>query len=98
MTPCQSSPERFARAQGGAARVGIYIWRQPTSVAKVALGAGILVFTAVLALLIIPAMVVALFIFIAAAALLTLRALFSRPGTFLSHRDGRQNVRVIIHD
>jgi hypothetical protein len=93
---------RLSNSGGRAARIGLYISRQPGWLARFALSAGLFTFIAVLAVLVIPALLIAILIFFAAAAILSLhsrlRALFVRPGTLLARSDGRRNVRVITRD
>ena len=82
----------------GPARVVLFTARQPPWVLKVALAAGLLVFTGVLALLIIPATVVALVIFFSAAAIVGVtawvRGAVRNPRTILHPGEGRENVRI----
>jgi hypothetical protein len=84
---------------GRAARLSLFILRQPAWVARLAVGAALLVFAAIIAVLVIPAAFAAIAIFLTAAAVLTVwlrvRALFLSPRDLLVRNGGRRNVRVI---
>jgi hypothetical protein len=88
--------------QSRAVRASLFILRQPSWVARLAVGAALLVFTAVIAVLVIPAAFAAVLIFLLAAGLLTawlrVRALFEHPRDLLVRNGGRRNVRVIEHE
>ena len=85
--------------QGRALRATLFVLRQPSWVAKLAAGAALLIFTAVIAILVIPAAFAAVLIFLLAAGLLTawlrVQALFQNPRDLLVRNQGRRNVRVI---
>jgi hypothetical protein len=76
--------------------------RQPLWVYRTALAGGLLVFTAVIALLIIPAALASIVIFLAAAGLVGASAwlggVLRHPSTLLHRREGRRNVRIVRRD
>jgi hypothetical protein len=77
----------------------LFVLRQPTWVARVAAGAALVVFAAIIAVLVIPATLAAIIIFLTAAGILAVwlrvRAIFHNPRDLLTRSEGRSNVRVI---
>jgi hypothetical protein len=83
---------------GKAGRVVQVVQRQPGWVMRLALLAGVLTLGAIAALLIIPALIIMLAVFVLGAALAALRSLFVRAQRPNGMLDGRRNVRVIQRD
>ena len=83
---------------GRAGRVVQVVQRQPGWVTRVALGAGLVAMAAVAILLIVPAIIIMLCVFLAGAGIAALRSLFIRAQQPNGALDGRRNVRVIDRD
>jgi len=85
--------DQTAKSGEQAARLFTVVQNQPSWISKAALGAAFLVFTGVVLLLVIPALLIAagVFLFLAGTASLT-RAFRNMFGF---ERSGRRNVRVI---
>ena len=84
------------------ARAALFVLRQPTWVARVAAGAALVVFAGIIAILVIPATLAAIIIFLTAAGILAvwlrIRAILASPRDLLMRNEGRANVRVIDRD
>lgn len=85
--------ERAARSGQGATRVFTVVQSQPSWITRFALTVGLLVFTGVLLILVIPALLLATAVFLVLAlisgGLRRLRSLFGADDT------GRRNVRIV---
>lgn len=81
---------------GAPGRVFTVIGRQPSWITRAALAVGFLIFTGVVVLLVVPALLLAALVFfalvLARRAWLRVRALFGADGS------GRRNVRVIVRE
>ena len=86
--------------QGGAGRVFQYASRQPSWVMRLAVTVGLLVMLAVALVLIVPAVLIGIAVFVAASLINSIKRLFTGAGgrTPTSPQEGRRNVRVRLPD
>lgn len=97
MWTSDASPFRTYTARGGPAAVRLltFAGRQPGWVAKLALGAASLVVIAITLLLVIPALIIGLAVFLAGSAAAGLRGRVRRMLGSGWRGEGRKNVRVL---
>lgn len=97
MWTSDTSTFRISAARGGPAAVGLltFATRQPSWVAKLAVGAAMLVVLAITLLLIIPALVIGLVVFFAGALAAGIRGQIRQMLGGGWRGDGRRNVRVL---
>ncbi len=89
--------EQAARSGGsGAGRVFAVVQQQPSWMVRVAFGVGMLVFTGVILLLVVPALILGAVVFFVLA--MVRRAWLWVRGLFGFERSGRRHVRVISRE
>jgi len=81
-----------------AGRVVQVVRRQPSWVGRFAGFAGLLVLAGVVILLIVPALLVMIAVFLVGTGIAMLRSMFTRTVKPNGALDGRRNVRVIVRD
>ena len=83
-------------------RLFLFVRRQPGWLVRLAAGAGLIVFVAVITLLVLPALLAAAAVFLVGAVLLAgylwLVTRFGRRGRAIVRYEGRENVRVVDPD